>query len=440
VFAVLAVWVNRQALNTDNWVATSTKLLADQKIQTAVAAYTVTQLFGSGAVQNEIKSILPKQLQPVAGPAAAGLEQLANQFAPKLLATAQVQTAWREANRAAHTVLLKVINGGGKFATTTGGVVTLNLHAIINQLASILGIQSQVNSAVSALQSNKGTVSAAAGQVGITLPPSLGTIVIMRSNQLKTVQDIASAINGLAVVLPLITFALFILAVYFSRSHRREALRMTGWCFFGIGVFVLLVRRVGGNAVVNGLVKNSANLGAAHDVWTIATTLLYDIAIALVAFGLVFVACAWLAGHTRPARALRQAMAPTLRTRPASGYIAAYIVLLLLIIWGPAPALRQIAPIIGFIILIALGVRALRRQTAAEFPEAQHGDTSRAMHDWYSGRRAPAPAPSAAPVPVHAGGNGGRVAELERLASLHDHGALTDEEFAAEKAVLMNGS
>ncbi len=38
------------------------------------------------------------------------------------------------------------------------------------------------------------------------------------------------------------------------------------------------------------------------------------------------------------------------------------------------------------------------------------------------------------------GRNGEHVAELERLSALHDHGSLTDEEFAAEKAVLMNGS
>lgn len=38
-----------------------------------------------------------------------------------------------------------------------------------------------------------------------------------------------------------------------------------------------------------------------------------------------------------------------------------------------------------------------------------------------------------------AGSNGERVAQLERLAVLHDLGSLTDAEFAAQKAVLMNG-
>jgi uncharacterized membrane protein len=40
-----AVWVNRQALNTDNWKTTSSELLADEQIQAALAPYLVDQLF-----------------------------------------------------------------------------------------------------------------------------------------------------------------------------------------------------------------------------------------------------------------------------------------------------------------------------------------------------------------------------------------------------------
>ncbi len=438
VFAVLAVWANRQALNTDNWTNTSTQLLADKKIQTAVAAYAVNELFTSGVPQAEIKSVLPKQFQALAGPVTSGLQQLAGQVAPKVLASSQVQAAWRAANRAAHKVLLRIINGGGSLASTNGGVVSLNLHAIVDQLASALGVQSQVAALRSKLQANAGTVSGAASTVGITLPPASGQLVILRSNQLKTAQDIAGAIKSLALVLPLLSFALFILAVWLSKGRRQQALRMTGWCFVGVGLIVVLARRLLGNYVVDALVKNPSNKPAAHDVWTIGTSLLYDIAAALVVYGLVMVAAAWLGGRTRPARALRRALAPTMRTRPAAPYIAAYVVLLLVIIWGPTPATRQIAYILGLIVLIAIGVTALSRQTEREFPDAQHGDTMRAIRAWNTGRRQPHAATVAA---TPQGGNGGRVAELERLARLHDGGSLTDAEFAAEKqAVLTNGS
>jgi hypothetical protein len=428
VVAVLAVWANRQALNTDNWTSTSSQLLANKEIQTAVAAYAVSELFKSGVPEAEIKSVLPAKLQPLAGPATAGLQQIAGQAAPRLLASSQVQGAWRLANHSAHVVLMKIINGGGSLATTNGGVVTLNLHNIITQLATALGVQSQVAGVQSKLQSNRGTVQTVAGKAGITLPPSSGQLVIMRSSQLKSAQDIASAIKGLALVLPLLAFALFILAAALSRGHRQQALRMTGWCFVAIGLIVLLARRVGGNYIVDALIKNPENKPAGHDVWTIATTLLYDIGAAMVVYGLVFVLAAWIGGHTRPATALRRALAPTLRDRPAVAFLTGFVALLLVIVWGPTPATRQVAPLIGIAVLIVIGIEALRRKTAREFPDAQAGDTMDSIRSWYASRRHP----GAVPAPA----NGGRVAELERLAQLHDRGSLSDEEFATEKAAL----
>ena len=47
----------------------------------------------------------------------------------------------------------------------------------------------------------------------------------------------------------------------------------------------------------------------------------------------------------------------------------------------------------------------------------------------------PAPAPPAAATA--AGGASDRIALLQQLAQLHDSGALTDEEFAAEKAKVL---
>ncbi len=154
----------------------------------------------------------------------------------------------------------------------------------------------------------------------------------------------------------------------------------------------------------------------------------------MVAYGLVFVVAAWLAGHTRPATALRRVLAPTLRDRPATAYVAVYIALLLVIVWGPTPATRQLPYIAGFIVLLGLGVHALRRQTAIEFPPGTAGRVRRVAAPTVGGGPAE-PQPTTA-----ARHNSDRVSDLERLSNLHDHGALTDEEFAAEKAGLLHSS
>ena len=382
-------------------------------------------------VSADLQTVLPKQLQPLAGPAAAGLQQLAGQLAPRVLATPLVQGAWVQANIAAHKELLRVLTGGGPVVSTRSGVVSLNLHALVSQLAATVGLSSQVAAVQSKLQGSTGaTVRAAAQQkLGVTLPPASGQLVIMRSNELKTAQDIANAVKGLAIVLPALGILLFALAVYLARGRRRRTLRTTGWCFVLIGVALLLIRRVAGDAVVNGLVKIPSNKPAAHQVWNIGTSLLRDIAVAMIAYGIVIVASAWLAGPTRPATEIRKALAPTLRDSPAVAYSTVGGLLLLLVLIGPTPAFRNIVWILLFAVLLAYGVTMLRRQTALEFAGIQHGQ---ALRDFRDHRAKPTPArqhprltprtdatfPDSPAIPAAPAPVSGRVETLERLAAL----------------------
>src|SRR5271165_4494864 len=100
--ACFSVWINRQALNSNNWTTTSSRILADGRVQSALSIYLVNELYSSVDVPGTIQSALPSQLQGLAGPLAAGVRQLANQAVPTLLASAPVQEAWRRANQTAY--------------------------------------------------------------------------------------------------------------------------------------------------------------------------------------------------------------------------------------------------------------------------------------------------------------------------------------------------
>ena len=444
VFAVLAVWVHRQVLNTDNWTNTSSRLLADPKIQAAVGNLLVNELFSQVDVAKELKSVLPSEVDGLAAPAADGLRTLAIQVAPQVLATAPVQNAWREANRTAQIELLRILKGGSKTISTNNGEVTLQLHTLLVQLAAQLGLQQQFESVQSKLQGSTGEVARGAVQekLGVKLPPTSGGIVLLRSSQLKTAQDIVKAIKGLAVVLPLIALLLFVLAIWLAEGWRRVALRTSGWCLVGIGLLAVLARRLLSNYVVNSLVKDPSNKPAVQHAFAIGTSLLYDLAIAMITYGLVVVVAAWLAGHTRGARAVRRALAPSLREHVQYVYAAAALALLLVVVWGPFPSTREVLPVIGFVILLGLGIHTLRGMTAQEFPDAQLGDFAHGIRAWYNARRHAAfSAISAARSTSTAAAGGGagdtRIGDLERLASLHERGVLTDEEFRAQKTVLL---
>ena len=433
---MFSVWVNRQALNTENWTNTSSELLANKDIQQAVGTYMVDQLFQNVNVQGQIQSLLPQQAQAVAGPATAGLRQLGEQVAPKVLARPRVQEAWRTANQAAHKTFMKIVNGGGNIVSTQNGEVVLNLRTLVTDLATNLGVEQQVAAARQKLQGSAGQQARNAAQqkLGVTLPPSTGQLVIMKSNDLSTVQDVAHGIRRLAVIFTIIPFALFAAAIWLAHGWRRVALRTTGWCFTGLGLTVLFARRALGDRVVDNLVASNSVKPAAHAAWTIGTSLLYDIAIAMLAFGILLVVSAWLAGATRPAVGLRRALAPSMRERVATVWSVVALAYLLILLWGPIYATRKPIGIVLFAVLIVLGVEVLRRQIVREFPDAQPGDTTARIRAWWQHMRTRREEREAAPARSVAQ----RFDDLERLEALHNRGVLTDAEYEAEKGQLLH--
>ena len=71
-FAIFAIWVNRQALNTDNWTQTSSKLLEDDAIRAQIVGLPRRPAVREFDVQADIAGALPPRAAPLAGPIAGG--------------------------------------------------------------------------------------------------------------------------------------------------------------------------------------------------------------------------------------------------------------------------------------------------------------------------------------------------------------------------------
>jgi hypothetical protein len=426
VLSVVAVWANRQLLNAENWADTSTALLEDPAIRTSVSDYLVDAVYANVDVSAQLASALPPRLQPLAGPAAGGLRNAAQDVTERALGRPRVQQAWKNANRLAAERFIAIAEDKSTFVTTSGSAVYLDLRALLLDVVERLGLP---------------------GKLAGRIPPSAGSVRIMSSDQVSAIQDATSTLRGLAVALPLLALALFALAVGIARGRRRETLRSVGWCLVIAGALVLVARTVAGQRVVDSLARTDAVKPAAEATWSIGTSMLHDIAWAVIVVGIPLIAAAWLAGPMRSAHVLRGAAAPWLRERPGVAYGLAAALVLLVIAWAPIPATRMVIPVLLMIALVVLGVAALRRQVAAEFPAATVADAqarwrARTSHAWQTaraaGRRDGAGTPG---VPAGDGtpalGAAQRVALLERLAALHERGVIGDEELAAQKAALL---
>jgi hypothetical protein len=432
--SVFAIWTERQALNTDDWVETSDRLIADETIRAAVGDYLVDQLYANVDVEQELKEILPGDTKELAGPVSGGLRQVAGDGADQVLKTSTAQDLWQDANRAAHEQLLAVLENKKEAVETEGGEVTLNLGSLVTNLAGEVGIGEQLAE---------------------KLPPDAGQVTILRSDQLKTAQDIAIAIKGLAIVLSLLTFLCFGLAIYLSRDGRWVTVLFCGIGLLSAGFAVIVARQVAGGIVIGQLVDDQSIEPAAEHAWSIATSLMVSIATTAIVVGVLFVIAGWLASPTAPARSTRRALTPVLRDYAPYVYASLAIVVGLYFLSAPTQNLRSFLTTLLVAGLAAFGIHELRKQSEEENPDVQLGDVFGGTRDRVAGAVKSANIGERASklrlpdVRMPGGGERGgeptvdeeeaRLRRLERVGELHAKGVLSDEERAAEKARILGG-
>ena len=203
----------------------------------------------------------------------------------------------------------------------------------------------------------------------------------------------------------------------------------------------LVARSFVGDAVVGALATTEAVKPAAEGAWSISTSLLVEAASATIAYGVVLIGAAWLAGPTAWATATRRTLAPYLR-EPRLAYGALAVIALILLAWGPTPALRRAIPALALLALLALGVEVLRRQTAREFPDTNRQESLQRVRERMAGmgRWVRGGVAQATNVRGNEADSVDRLEHLERLGRLREAGVLDGPEFEREKARLLGSA
>jgi hypothetical protein len=410
-----AVWINRVALNTGVFTDTSSELLDDPQIRSAIANRAVDELFANVDVQAEVKGQLPSGYKSLSGPAAAGLRQASYQIVNRALKQPAFQSLFKATLRETHRTLVEVLEGGGPRVSTTGGEVTLNLRAIIQEAADRIGI---------------------GDQVADKLPADAGRIVILRADELDTAQNVFELLKALAWVLPILTLVAFGIAVWLA-GERRRAVRGIGITLGVVGILGLLAARLTRNYVVDSLVARRDDRDAASNAWDILTDLMRGSFRLMIVVGILFLVAAWLAGPARRALAARGWLAPGLRNR-VWAYVGLVIVVLILLYTSEVTDFARLLVVLLLAALGATWIEVTRRQTLQEFPDTGAptivDDARTKVSEWMEGRRATSAARERAPAATDV------ASRLASLAELHAQGKLTDEEYATAKAHVLAGS
>jgi hypothetical protein len=404
--STVSVWIRDVALDEDVWADTSSQLLQSDDVRNALSVYIVDQAYSASEAQARLEEALPPAVKPLAPQIASQLRGIAYQTANRALSRPRVQELWRSANRAANAQLVDLLEGNTERLQVTGDAVVLDLDQLVADVAGQVGLGSGATE---------------------TIQERVEPVVIMRSDQLSTAQKIVEALKALSFWPLILGLLLWAGAVYLARGRRRETVRTISISVALLGLLLLAVIRIGGRVVVNNLVQTDSVKPAAEDVWSVLTGLLAASAAAGIAVGVVGVLAAWLSGPSSPAVGIRRWLSPTFRNRPVLVHLTLTAVLLLIILWSPTGTPRRLITLLVVIVLAFVGLEIFRRQTIRQFPTAVR-DGGLAWPGVFGRSRTG----NGSPAETEATS---RLERLERLAALHDRGALTDEEYEAEKAL-----
>lgn len=255
LISVFAVWLKRQALDTDRWTQTSADLLADEDVQIAVADFLVDRItvnLGADVVRR----------------LGGGLRDTAQEA----LADPAVSDAWEEANRRVHMQVLAIIDG----EEVAAGDATLELDPVLAEITSQLGI---------------------GPQLAARLPDRVARLKILSEDELESAQTGARLLRGLAYPLLALAIALYAAAIFAARGRRREAVGLCGLSFVLVAAVILLVRWLGGaiaSAALSDTVSADDAVGA---IWSITTSPLATSAYVLAAIGVATLVVALVLGR-----------------------------------------------------------------------------------------------------------------------------------------------
>lgn len=443
LLAILSTWVDRQVFDTQEWGDTSLKLLQNPEIQKQVATYAVDELYANVDVDAELKQILPSDLKQLSGVAAGGLRQLADRGAQEALANDKVQNLWRQANEAAQSTLVKLIEDKGQIVTTTNGQVTLQLKPLIVEIANQVGLGSQAREKI---------------------PDSVGQVEIVDSKEISQVQTVAKLIHGTALIASILALLLISLAVFLSPGYRWLTLLTLAATLIIVALLVMVIRSVGGNLVVSGLASPDVQ-PAAHAAWDIATELLKSIAWTVIRLALLLLVVAWVISPTRASGKVREFLAVPFGRYPGVTFGLLGLVAFVFLLMGAGDG-REFLVRLMLVIMAGVGAWFFRHQLMLEFPDAdfaglrQYGDRlgERIKGAWadrpknirlprvgargeatQGGGQADAATKVMATDQAATGPAVGasRLDQLEQLGRLKEAGLLDDEEFAAEKTRIL---
>ena len=267
--SLLAVWVAGEVSNTGRYVATMEPLVHDPAIQNALTDKITAQITSRLNVTSRADQAaaalssrgLPKVsalLKSVAPSIASGVDGSIHGEVHKIVTGPRFAQAWVRANTVVHQELVKALSGQGSSSVSVkNGQVVLNLGPFIDIVKRDL-----VNRGFSLVSK---------------IPAVNPSLTLFSATYLVKAQTGYRLINGLKIVLPVLTLLLLALGVFAARRRRRALIGA------GLGVAASMLVLAAGLLIFRGIYLNSV---PASKLPADAAAALFDALVAFIKQGL----------------------------------------------------------------------------------------------------------------------------------------------------------
>jgi hypothetical protein len=262
LIAIASVWANQQLLDTSSWVSVSNRLLKNHEVRHRVAVFLGDELAAGTEAQ-----LLAAGQDETAERAMGPLRAQSTGLAEEVMKTKRFRVVWREANRAGHRALLRVLDEQGGSGSEA---VVVDLTPALRQLAGLLGEQS--------LARELGAANLAA-----QVPPGAARIKVLEGEELNQAQNVVRVVRHLTLPAVIALIFLYALALVLGRRRLPRTLLAVGVAFVATGVLALLARSLAGHQIVG------ADREAADAAWGIATSKISDLATVAIGAGVIVV-------------------------------------------------------------------------------------------------------------------------------------------------------
>jgi hypothetical protein len=292
VGGVTALWAKRMVFDTDRYVATVAPLASDPGVQDLATEKLSAAVFNNvdvdGLVDQTLTALtdrgVPSQITALAGPISDGIRSFITNAINDLVRSEQFQQAWVEANRVAHTELVKTLTGEQAGVTLNTDSITIDLGPFIADVKERLvdrgfGLASRI-------------------------PDVSVEFTVAEGVNIAGIQRLTTVLNTLGSWLPWLAIVLLVAGALVAPRRRTGA--MIAAAALVVAMIVLaVILALTRSWLVGRLTDASIPVSTAQ---TIVSDLTYFFRLSLrtaAVLGLIVLLLAWLTGSSAAARGLR---------------------------------------------------------------------------------------------------------------------------------------